>query len=70
MEMTISPEYRWLWSLALGGRSEPEHQPIADISRLVADTQWQPKISLQKTLRDTLSYWISRQSAPEKYPII
>ena len=34
--------------------------PIADISRLAARTGWQPAISLQKTLRDTLEFWKQR----------
>ena len=34
--------------------------PIADISRLVARTGWQPSIPLEKTLRDTLDFWKQR----------
>lgn len=32
-------------------------EPIADISRLVAQTQWRPRITLQQTVADTLRYW-------------
>ncbi len=34
--------------------------PVADISRLVRDTQWAPKISLEQTIGDTLVYFQQR----------
>lgn len=33
---------------------------LGDYSKLEADTGWQPKISLQTTLQDTLDYWRSK----------
>ena len=39
--------------------------PIADISRLVADTAWQPEIPLEQTIADTLADFQSRQPATE-----
>ncbi len=34
--------------------------PIADISRLVAHTAWQPQLPLDQTLTDILDYWLQR----------
>ncbi len=33
--------------------------PIADISRIMADTAWSPRIPLEQTLVDTLAYFQS-----------
>lgn len=35
--------------------------PIADITRLQIQTCWQPEISIQQTVRDTLDYWQARE---------
>jgi GDP-4-dehydro-6-deoxy-D-mannose reductase len=32
--------------------------PIADVTRLVSQTGWQPRIPLRQTLNDVLNYWI------------
>jgi nucleoside-diphosphate-sugar epimerase len=37
----------------------PRQQPIADISRITADTAWSPRIPLDQTLVDTLAYFQS-----------
>ena len=37
----------------------PRQQPIADISRIMADTAWSPRIPLDQTLVDTLAYFQS-----------
>jgi GDP-4-dehydro-6-deoxy-D-mannose reductase len=34
--------------------------PIADVSRLMTATGWQPRIPLKRTISDTLAYWRSR----------
>lgn len=36
---------------------EERWDPIADIRRLQAATDWQPEIKLEETVRDTLGYW-------------
>lgn len=38
-------------------RPGPRQEPIADPTRLVACTGWQPTIPLQDTISDTLTYW-------------
>lgn len=38
----------------------PQWLPIADLCRLTAATGWQPEISLETTLADTLHYWRRR----------
>ncbi len=35
----------------------PRYHPIADITRITTDTGWIPRVPLQQTLRDTLSYF-------------
>jgi GDP-4-dehydro-6-deoxy-D-mannose reductase len=35
--------------------------PIADISRLNAQTGWQPEITIEQTVRDTLDFWRGRE---------
>ena len=38
-------------------RPGPRHDPVADISRLVADTGWQAMFSLEQTVADTWQWW-------------
>jgi GDP-4-dehydro-6-deoxy-D-mannose reductase len=40
-------------------RLRPADVPVieADISEIKADTGWEPEISLEKTIEDTLNYW-------------
>jgi GDP-4-dehydro-6-deoxy-D-mannose reductase len=35
--------------------------PIADIRRLSSQTSWQPQISIEQTVRDTLDFWQGRE---------
>jgi GDP-4-dehydro-6-deoxy-D-mannose reductase len=32
-------------------------EPIADISRLIHATGWQPQVPIQQTIADTLDWW-------------
>ena len=41
-------------------RPGPRQEPIADLTRLVACTGWQPTIPLEQTISDTLTYWQQR----------
>jgi GDP-4-dehydro-6-deoxy-D-mannose reductase len=34
-----------------------KHDPIADITRLVRQTGWQPRVPLEQTVADTLAWW-------------
>ena len=36
------------------------HNPIADIARLVEQTSWRSEIPIERTLRDTLAWWRTR----------
>ena len=38
-----------------------KQDPIADISRLVECTGWQPEIPIEQTIADTLAYWQARE---------
>lgn len=37
--------------------SRPRQHPIANIARLTAATGWQPEISIEQTVMDTVKYW-------------
>jgi GDP-4-dehydro-6-deoxy-D-mannose reductase len=41
----------------------PHQDPIADLAKLQSIIPWRPEISLETTLRDTLDYWIRRETA-------
>ncbi len=43
----------------------PQHQqnPIADISKLVDCSDWQPEISMEQMVRETLAYWMDREQS-------
>lgn len=40
-----------------------QQDPIADLTKLQRTIEWRPEISLEKTLRDTLDYWIAKERA-------
>ena len=39
--------------------NKPQTNPIANIEKLRRDTGWQPEISWQQTLTDTMRYWLN-----------
>ena len=41
------------------GRMRPSDVPlhVADTTKIISDTGWQPTISLEETVKDTLNYW-------------
>ena len=47
------------------GSGAEKWDPIADISRLQALTGWQPQVTLEQTVADTLKYWQRRKSEVE-----
>lgn len=40
----------------------PKQDPIADINRLIATTDWRPEIAWQQTVADTYDYWRGRMA--------
>ena len=56
---------------ALGGQPDPARLRPSDVPRSVADirkftraTGWQPRISIEQSLRDILDYWRQTVSQP------
>ncbi len=47
-------------------RPGPKQDPIADVTRLVRATGWQPAVPLEQTVSDTLAWW--RRRAAEEVP--
>ncbi len=44
-----------------------KQDPIADISRLVRRTGWQPRVPLEQTVADTLAWWQGQRSADGRW---
>ena len=36
-------------------------QPIANVSRIMDDTHWKPRIDIRETLKDILEYWQNKE---------